>query len=120
MTAPNSHPCPACGFLTFAQPPGSFDICAVCGWEDDAVQLANPCTGGGANMESLCEKQEETLAEYPQEVEIANGFTRAKNWRPLSEDEITYHMSASANGTKWTFPAVSSTAECYWQQQPDA
>ena len=29
-------PCPCCGFLTLADPPpGTYDICPVCYWEDD-------------------------------------------------------------------------------------
>lgn len=34
-------PCPCCWYKTFdAEPDGSFDICPVCFWEDDNVQLA--------------------------------------------------------------------------------
>ncbi len=45
------HMCPVCGEYEF---PGfdSFDICPVCGWEDDAVQEDDP-DFGGANPETL-------------------------------------------------------------------
>ncbi|MEU0987837.1 CPCC family cysteine-rich protein [Streptomyces sp. NPDC005953] len=33
------YPCPCCGRLVHQSPPGSFQICPVCGWEDDLVQL---------------------------------------------------------------------------------
>ncbi|MBO0846033.1 MAG: hypothetical protein J2P22_11530 [Nocardioides sp.] len=33
------YPCPCCGYLVFDEEPGSYDICAVCGWEDDLSQL---------------------------------------------------------------------------------
>jgi hypothetical protein len=49
-----SYPCPCCGFYTLDAPPaGSFDICPVCYWEDDSVQLHDPTYAGGANRLSL-------------------------------------------------------------------
>lgn len=48
------HPCPCCGFLTFDEsPPGTFEICPVCGWEDDDAQFRDPTYDGGANSVSL-------------------------------------------------------------------
>jgi hypothetical protein len=47
------YACPCCGYLTLSEPPGSFDVCLVCFWEDDNVQLENPDYEGGANMRSL-------------------------------------------------------------------
>lgn len=35
------------------QPPGTFQICPVCYWEDDNVQFDDPSFAGGANQESL-------------------------------------------------------------------
>jgi rubredoxin len=49
------YACPCCGFLTLEEePPGTFDICPVCNWEDDNVQFRYP-TAGGANRVSLVE-----------------------------------------------------------------
>ncbi|MCB1741781.1 MAG: hydrolase [Gammaproteobacteria bacterium] len=51
--------CPCCRCLTFdEEPPGTFDICPVCGWEDDDVQFRNPNSGGGANVVSLNQARE--------------------------------------------------------------
>ena len=75
-------PCPACGFLTVEGCYGSYGICAVCGWEDDGVQLANPACGGGANSESLIEAQTAAIGEYPVSVEVADGYRRDRRWRP--------------------------------------
>ena len=48
--------CPCCGYLTLdEEPPGTFDICQVCFWEDDNVQYKNPDYRGGANTVSLNE-----------------------------------------------------------------
>lgn len=50
----NRFPCPCCGYLTLDQePPGTFQICEVCNWEDDNVQCENPSFERGANKESL-------------------------------------------------------------------
>jgi len=51
------YPCLCCGYLTMVEPPGSFDICPICFWEDDYVQAKNPYYRGGANSESLIEAQ---------------------------------------------------------------
>ena len=48
-----SYPCPCCGYLTLGErPPGTYEICSVCGWEDDEVQFRDPAYVGGAN--SVC------------------------------------------------------------------
>jgi hypothetical protein len=49
--------CPCCGYLTLDEPPGSYAICDVCFWEDDAIQLRWPDWTGGANRPSLIEAQ---------------------------------------------------------------
>ena len=47
-------PCPCCGYLTIGEePPGTFEICPVCFWEDDNVQFEDPNYEGGANSVSL-------------------------------------------------------------------
>ena len=54
---PMRYPCPCCGHLVFEEPPGSYDICSICFWEDDDVQLRWPDMAGGANTSSLIESQ---------------------------------------------------------------
>lgn len=54
MNNQKGYPCPCCGFLTLSEAGhGSFEICPVCGWEDDDAQYNNPNLSGGANRESL-------------------------------------------------------------------
>jgi hypothetical protein len=49
-------PCPCCEQLTLhEEPPGTFEICRTCGWEDDNVQFNDPTRRGGANELSLIE-----------------------------------------------------------------
>jgi hypothetical protein len=50
-------PCPSCGHLVHAEPPGSSRICSICFWEDDVCQLRWPGDLSGANKVSLIEAQ---------------------------------------------------------------
>ena len=82
------HPCPCCGHLVFEEGPGSFDICPVCFWEDDHVQLRWPWIGG-ANI-PLIEAQANYMAHGVGEMRVA-AFVRKADpdvdrrdpaWRP--------------------------------------
>lgn len=54
-----NYPCPCCTFLTLnEEPPGTFQICPVCNWEDDNVQFDDPDYEGGANGISLLRAKE--------------------------------------------------------------
>lgn len=57
------YKCPCCNFLTIVDevPPGTFQICPVCGWEDDNVQFHDPDYTGGANDVSLNEAKKNFL-----------------------------------------------------------
>mgnify|MGYP003732721989 FL=1 len=41
-----------------SEPPGTFEICPVCFWEDDGVQYEDPDYEGGANGISLNKARE--------------------------------------------------------------
>ena len=50
--------CPCCGYKTLSEkPPGTYDICEICFWEDDGIQFNDPDYSGGANKVSLREAQ---------------------------------------------------------------
>ena len=50
------------GFARLRQPPpGTFQICPVCFWDDDDVQYQDPLYRGGANSVSLAEALESFL-----------------------------------------------------------
>ena len=50
------YACVCCGSRTMQEkPPGTYEICPVCGWEDDPVQFRDPDRAGGANEMSLNE-----------------------------------------------------------------
>ena len=84
-------PCPCCGYVVLPEPPGSYDICAICFWEDDALQLEFATTlSGGANSPTLldaqrnyavfgaCEQRFVTNVRAPE-----GGTLREPDWRPI-------------------------------------
>ncbi len=85
-------PCPACGFLVFNESAGSYEVCPICAWEDDEVQLRFPGYGGGANAESLCEHQQIWLPDLAAELQVCRGFRRSTEWRPLTPEECVEHI----------------------------
>lgn len=107
--------CPVCGFLSFDEPPGSHALCDVCDWEDDAIQLANPTSGGGANKESLVEAQAAVLRSHPLGVRELAGLRRADLWRPLAIAEVEQVERAVAANGHWPYRA---TSEYYWVIAP--
>jgi hypothetical protein len=115
---PESFPCPACGFVTFSEPPGSYELCAVCGWEDDHVQLAHPRLRGGANSESLVEAQLEALERYPVEQQSVGDHVRDPEWRPLAADEAEVREGAPRSGLDYFHSASAETPGYYWRKTP--
>ncbi len=78
------YPCSACGFVVFSEPPGSYDICPICKWEDDVVQLESPGYVGGANHRSLAAHQISiALKLAPIGISLLQGYRRDPAWRPV-------------------------------------
>ncbi|MEA4964798.1 MAG: CPCC family cysteine-rich protein [Oscillospiraceae bacterium] len=50
----NNKICECCGNAVLS-PSSEFEICPICGWEDDDIQNDNPDMSGGANDMSLNE-----------------------------------------------------------------
>ena len=73
----NRYPCPCCGHLTFAAPPGSGAICPACEWEDDAERLEFATTlGGGVDGLTLFEAQRSG-------AKVHSEVARDPEWRPI-------------------------------------
>jgi hypothetical protein len=109
-----NFPCPSCGFDVFSEPPGSYEICELCGWEDDHVQLRFPAMAGGANKSSLAQHQLQALAAYPINVSLAKGFRRSNEWRPLLECEIVSPQSSPKSGVEYFDAAAADAPQYYW------
>ena len=55
---PRKYFCPCCGYDTLdEEPPGTYQICKICFWEDDPIQFYDPNYKGGANTVSLIQAQ---------------------------------------------------------------
>ena len=111
------YPCAACGFVVFDEPPGSYGICDVCGWEDDHVQLSHPTMRGGANAESLLEAQQRSLSLVPLEVRVYGDLVRDPQWRPLQPGDLEHDKPTSAprDGTDYFNAAAGESTPYYWQ-----
>lgn len=74
------YTCPCCGYKTLDEPAtGTYDICELCGWEDDLVQKEDPDYEGGANGICLREAQHEFLNG---DID-ADGYSKDSNWKLL-------------------------------------
>ncbi len=116
-----SFPCPCCGHLTFREPPGSYEICPVCSWEDDVSQLRFPLTSGGANRPSLAEAQKNFEAFGCCERLAAEHVRPAKadepldeGWRPLDLAADPPEEQERGVDSGGTYPADATTLY-YWR-----
>ncbi|MEB9974689.1 CPCC family cysteine-rich protein [Bacillus cereus] len=79
------YTCPCCGYKTLEEePPGTFDICNICFWEDDNVQFDDPDYEGGANEYSLRQYQKAFLMRHVNQ-KLTDNNERDPNWKPLFE-----------------------------------
>jgi len=88
-----SFPCPCCGHLVFPESPGSYEICPICYWEDDAIQLRWPDWAGGANRPSLVEAQQNFIQFSAMEDRFVPNVRPPteperldEGWRPIDVD----------------------------------
>ena len=104
--------CPCCGIYYFDET-DFYEICEVCGWEDDSAQRENPDDEGGANSRSLNEFRKvwdknckRTIVKDYFEVALSFGITAAyddllklKNLSPYRTYGVTEVIEAY--GKKW-------------------
>jgi hypothetical protein len=111
------YPCPCCGHLVFEEPPGSYDICLVCFWEDDLAQLRWPGLAGGANAVSLNEAQMNFAKFGAIEERFATDVRtptpdepRDPEWRPINAADA---FEAPDDAAPWP---PDPTLLYYWRQ----
>ncbi|GAB2572109.1 hypothetical protein Aab01nite_03640 [Paractinoplanes abujensis] len=108
--------------LTMAESPGSYEICPVCIWEDDLVQLRWPDFTGGANRPSLigaqanvkkfgaCEQRSVAHVRPPRDDEPLD-----PDWRPI-DPERDHFESLDEHEAPWP----DDRTVLYWWRHHDA
>lgn len=107
--------CPCCGYLVFDER-GCYEICPVCFWEDDGVQIADPWFSGGANEPSL-EQSQRNFAQSQAGVRAATkGYTKDPDWRPVRKGDRKHVTTPGEIDEK------NKTGEAipyeYWERNP--
>src|SRR5438105_2506033 len=115
MQSPSPYPCPCCGYLVLPEPPGSYEICPICYWEDDIAQLRF-VTMAGANRVNLVQAQHHFRELGASESRFTTHVRPARSdemreplWRPfsLSLDLPEVHVSGLEYGS--TYPDDPTT-----------
>ena len=113
------YTCPCCGYRVFAAPPGSEEICPLCGWLDDLMHLRFVLFGGLPNGISLAEAQQNVVQIGAKDA-AALGSVRFPNasdkrdpdWRPFDPE------TDEAEGIPTDFDGLSEpedpTSLYYW------
>lgn len=114
--ADTRRPCPCCGHLVFDVEdgwPGSYSICPICGWEDDASQFRQPHMPGGANHRSLIDAQRsyrDHLASGSHALPPADAEPLDPAWRPI-DSAVDFFEKPGAVPRPW--PDDPSVL-CWW------
>ena len=98
MSGVRKYPCPCCGYYTLSEePPGTYNICPVCFWEDEPLQFTVPTYKGGANGVSL-EKAQQNVRVYGWAEERSK-----EHVRPPLPDEYPPPRTAPGHDRAWRF-----------------
>ena len=123
------YPCPCCGFLVFNGPPGTYEFCPVCAWQETVGQLRFATLPGGPNKSNLVEAQvnyaehgTSTTGRKPR-APSSTGFERDENWRPI--DLKTDNIELSFIGDQGnTYPKDLTQLyywrDTYWRRQQES
>jgi len=117
---PAEYPCPCCGFLSFGEPPGSYDICPICFWEDDELQLEYGTTlAGGANKPTLQDAQRTFVSCGACEPEMVAHVRkpgpsdrRDPTWRPIDPQRDRFETWGAPDRRR---PPERGEALYYWR-----
>lgn len=103
------YTCPCCGYKTLDEPPpGTYNICPICFWEDDGVQFDDPFYKGGANHVSLIEAQKNFVEFGACEKEMlkyvrkpSENDEKDKDWKQVKfSDERADEIVINVNNVK--------------------
>jgi len=110
----NKYPCPSCGYMMFDELPGSQDICEICFWQDDLIDLEELYQAMGPNKVSLYEAQKIFQKFGAIEKRFINNVRKPgiddkkdPNWRLLNQA-----IDKKANNLSFEYPNVY-----YWNRR---
>jgi hypothetical protein len=119
------YTCPCCGYLVFEEPPGSYDICSICYWEDDLSQLRFQRTTG-ANQVSLLEAQRNYARDGVCELRSLSSVraatasdVRDPDWRQFDVDADTIEDPIPGKDYGDSYPE-DMTQLYYWRHNSDS
>ena len=110
------YTCPCCGYLVFFEQPGSYEICPICGWEDDISQLRFFTMSGGANKLSLLAAQHDFLKRGVKDEVILQSYKKDNGWRILDEDRDVCEVVEPGKDYGASYPK-DSTDLYYWRMK---
>lgn len=111
------YPCPCCGYMVFQEPPGSYSMCSICGWEDDAVQLVYLRSGGANDPLPVAQEQFlRALSERRAREAEAGGHVRCPDWRPLTPADIAASPDGPATGVDYFNAIERDQVGYYWRR----
>lgn len=123
MSSTDLLACPCCGWRTLSESYGSYDICPICFWEDDIVQLHNLTLAGGANRVCLVEAQRSyeqcgaSEARFLQHVRRpALDETRDPVWRPVDLARDGLNTSTVESNIDYFHASAATYGPPYWTQ----
>ena len=87
------YTCPCCGFRVFNGPPGTEEVCPICGWLDDLMHLRFPTFNGRPNGISLIDAQVNYTVIGAKDAQALKSVRfpdshdeRDPEWRPIDLD----------------------------------
>lgn len=110
MEEKQSYPCPCCGYLVFSDF-GTYEICPVCGWEEDESQLRFP-TMAGANKPLIDAQKDVTLSD------ARTKYARDPEWRPLDLNVDKIEVPEEGKDYGQTYPD-DRTELYYWRKKSE-
>jgi len=116
--------CPCCGYLVFDER-DCYEICPICFWEDDGIQIADPWFSGGANKPSL-EESQRNFAEFGAMEKrfisnvraVTEDDTQDPDWRPVQLNDKMYVTTPREIGEQHRFGVIVPYE--YWKRSPSS
>ncbi len=100
------YTCPCCGLPSLEEPPGCFDVCMVCFWEDDGQTDANADRpNNGVNGEYSLSRARENFRSHGHMYDQGRGIPIVESPSRARQALVTYALDV-ARGERELSPTV--------------